>query len=335
MYIYLPLLFMILSHVIFDFYLQKDTWVSDKENKGFRSGYLYLHSAFHAVSSAGVVAITYWYYFHNFGLNSFVPALLTLFFMFITHVLIDATKAWTNTFKLTKGAARYFIIDQISHVIVIAIIWLCFFYPNRWLIISSGIDIYLASGAVMLIGLLSINFPASILIQFLLGKVSHVNNSQEKDISTTVLSKVIVDVYDAALKEQVKLAGQHQSTAVNFDSESVRVASAKAIENINILINGVTESIKTDVITKASDTNNAGKWIGYLERTMVFVFVLFGEFSAIAGMLAAKSVFRFNDLKEEKDSNKTEYIMIGTFSSFSIALIISLLTKYALSFYSG
>jgi hypothetical protein len=38
-------------------------------------------------------------------------------------------------------------------------------------------------------------------------------------------------------------------------------------------------------------------------------------------LLAAKSVFRFGDLKESKDRKLTEYVLIGTLLSFGIALL--------------
>lgn len=66
--------------------------------------------------------------------------------------------------------------------------------------------------------------------------------------------------------------------------------------------------------------NNAGKYIGILERLFVFVFVVFGHWEGIGFLLAAKSVFRFGDLKESKDRKLTEYILIGTLLSFGIAM---------------
>ncbi|MBI2281471.1 MAG: DUF3307 domain-containing protein [Bacteroidetes bacterium] len=66
--------------------------------------------------------------------------------------------------------------------------------------------------------------------------------------------------------------------------------------------------------------NNAGKCIGMLERLFVFTFVVSGNWEAIGFLLAAKSVFRFGDLKESKDRKLTEYILIGTLSSFGIAI---------------
>lgn len=74
---------------------------------------------------------------------------------------------------------------------------------------------------------------------------------------------------------------------------------------------------------------NAGNYIGILERLFVFCFILTAHFEAIGFMLAAKSIFRFGDLKEAKDRKLTEYVLIGTLLSFGIALLVGLLVlKY-------
>ena len=75
---------------------------------------------------------------------------------------------------------------------------------------------------------------------------------------------------------------------------------------------------------------SAGETIGYLERWLIVSFILLNQFSGIGFLLAAKSVFRFNDLSKSKDMKLTEYIMLGTFSSVTIALAVGLLTVYAL-----
>lgn len=71
--------------------------------------------------------------------------------------------------------------------------------------------------------------------------------------------------------------------------------------------------------------SNAGKYIGMLERLFVFTFVITGNWEGIGFLLAAKSVFRFGDLKESKDRKLTEYILIGTLLSFGIAIATSML----------
>jgi hypothetical protein len=76
---------------------------------------------------------------------------------------------------------------------------------------------------------------------------------------------------------------------------------------------------------KQDSLARAGRFIGILERLFVFIFVVIGRWEGVGFLLAAKSVFRFGDLKESKDRKLTEYILIGTLLSFGIAIIIGLL----------
>lgn len=69
---------------------------------------------------------------------------------------------------------------------------------------------------------------------------------------------------------------------------------------------------------------NAGKYIGILERLFVFGFIIMQQWQAIGFLIAAKSVFRFGDLSRSKDSKLTEYILIGTLMSFGLAILIGL-----------
>lgn len=78
-------------------------------------------------------------------------------------------------------------------------------------------------------------------------------------------------------------------------------------------------------------SNQAGKWIGYIERVMIFLFFILGQYSAIAAVMAIKTAFRFNDLKDDNDSHRSEYIMIGTFISFFITLLTAVLVRHLLS----
>ncbi len=76
---------------------------------------------------------------------------------------------------------------------------------------------------------------------------------------------------------------------------------------------------------------DAGKYIGILERIFVFIFVVTGNWEAIGFLLAAKSIFRFGDLKEPKERKLTEYILIGTLLSFGLAILTGILVQYASS----
>ncbi|WP_272148622.1 DUF3307 domain-containing protein [Tenacibaculum aiptasiae] len=80
---------------------------------------------------------------------------------------------------------------------------------------------------------------------------------------------------------------------------------------------------------KSEDSlENAGKYIGILERFFVFGFILLNQWSAIGLLIAAKSVFRFGDLSRAKDRKLTEYILIGTLISFGLAISIGLAYQY-------
>lgn len=72
----------------------------------------------------------------------------------------------------------------------------------------------------------------------------------------------------------------------------------------------------------------AGKYIGILERLFVFVFVINNFWEGIGFLLAAKSIFRFGDLRENKDIKLTEYILIGTLISFGFAIVTAKLYLY-------
>jgi hypothetical protein len=69
---------------------------------------------------------------------------------------------------------------------------------------------------------------------------------------------------------------------------------------------------------------NGGRTIGLLERLLVFLFVLGGQPGAVGFLFAAKSVFRFGEIKERENRMEAEYILIGTMLSFLLALLSGL-----------
>lgn len=81
------------------------------------------------------------------------------------------------------------------------------------------------------------------------------------------------------------------------------------------------------------DVVRAGAWTGILERTIVLLLVLLGEFSAVAWVMAAKGFMlqAFAGLRKnsgDHDPNAAitlETYLIGTFASFALAIIGGLL----------
>lgn len=83
-------------------------------------------------------------------------------------------------------------------------------------------------------------------------------------------------------------------------------------------------------ISESSSLVNAGMYIGILERILIFVFIISNHWEAVGFLIAAKSVFRFGELKNTKDRKLTEYILIGTLLSFGVAVIVSITANFFL-----
>lgn len=89
---------------------------------------------------------------------------------------------------------------------------------------------------------------------------------------------------------------------------------------IGKLLDGMSKYIEND----HESLPNAGMYIGIIERTFVVVFIVIGRWEVIGFLIAAKSVFRFNDLKDSNSRELTEYILIGTLLSFGMAILTGL-----------
>ncbi len=76
-----------------------------------------------------------------------------------------------------------------------------------------------------------------------------------------------------------------------------------------------------------SFTMDISGWIGIMERILILIFITTGQFSAIGFLIAAKSVFRFNDTRDD-GNKKAEYFLLGTLISFTLAIVTGLLIKY-------
>ncbi len=106
----LPLLRLIVAHFIADFLFQKESRAEQRFEKKWKSGWLYVHGAL-----AGVFA---------YILAGFWSAIWLPFVIFISHVLRDGLKS--------KGedTARFFLLDQAGHLIIIFGCWILLIHGN-------------------------------------------------------------------------------------------------------------------------------------------------------------------------------------------------------------
>ena len=226
---------LILAHLLGDFILQPNSWVSDKENRKLKSKYLYLHVLIHAVLSFVFLwNVKLWW----------ITALVG-----IAHFLIDAAKLHFQNVKTKK---TWFFIDQLLHITVIACI--AFYYNEFNFEFLKDQNLLRIAAATLFL-----TAPTSIIIKTLLSSWTPVSEAQS------------------------------------------------AIQ---------TESL-----------SSAGKYIGILERLLVFTFIMVNHWEGVGFMVAAKSVFRFSDLAQAKQRKLTEYVLIGTLLSFGLAVLTGILIK--------
>lgn len=226
---------LILAHLLGDFILQPNSWVADKERRKLKSPYLYLHVLIHIVLS----------FVFLWNTDLWWVALL----VGGTHFIIDASKL---TFQTLKNRKRWFFIDQLLHILVIAgISFYCKEFSFGFLNNAEFLKILMAA--------LFLTTPASIFIKILLSSWTPVPETQS--------------------------------------------------------------SLQTESLS------SAGKYIGILERLLVFTFIMVNHWEGVGFMVAAKSVFRFSDLAQAKQRKLTEYVLIGTLLSFGMAVLTGILIK--------
>lgn len=96
---------------------------------------------------------------------------------------------------------------------------------------------------------------------------------------------------------------------------------------VGFFVQAFTSRWDTELGERTDNLPGAGMWIGIIERLLVLVFVLIGAVEAVGFLLAAKSVFRFGDLRDSTDRKRTEYVLVGTLLSFAIAFVAALCAR--------
>ncbi len=93
---------LILAHFITDFLLQPKSWVEERTIKHFASPKLYFHGFVTAIIAFIITGFSYWQ---------------VSLVIFITHIIIDGWKSYQ------KENIKYFMIDQILHILIIIGCW--------------------------------------------------------------------------------------------------------------------------------------------------------------------------------------------------------------------
>lgn len=328
---YLLLTLLLTGHVLCDFYFQSRECVENKKiqrniNFAFLKAHLH-HALIHATTLTATVAIWLYANSETSSLTQIVTKNLNLLLIifeavFFSHIIIDMLKELFSR-KNQPYRSLIFLADQLLHVSVIFWLTLIFFYakedPNQ----NAAIHTELLTAAIFLLSLLILLRPSSIFITLFMSSKKIGGVSRKIQITKSFLAEAYYS----------ELAKNYSSSLTEPDLASALSKSRTKAETLVKLLEGKNLEIDSK---SAFDSNGAGKWIGYIERLMLFVFYIFSQPAGIAIVMAIKTAFRFNDLKDDNDSARSEYIMIGTFLSFFITMIVAAIAKFSIeSIWSG
>lgn len=81
-------------------------------------------------------------------------------------------------------------------------------------------------------------------------------------------------------------------------------------------------------VLESENTLKGGRILGPLERWFIFSMALAGQLGAIAAVVAAKGIVRFPEIsRSDTSGNKAEYVLVGSFVSWLLALVFVPLIK--------
>lgn len=222
--------------------------------------------------------------------------------LFLAHLIGDfllQPNRWVVHKEANRAASKYLYFHVLLHFVVIIVLLWDFSYWKIALIITIshyGIDLLKLYTAPLFKNKSIPFFIDQILHIIVLYCCVYFNNLYEHTLS-------LFQQLDWAL-----------ITAVVFVSFPAAIIMSKIMQKMS-------DQIEID----HKSLPNAGKYIGIIERLFVLVFIILGRWEAIGLLITAKSVFRFNDLKESNSRKLTEYILIGTLLSFGIAIVTGII----------
>lgn len=237
------LLGLVLMHILADFFLQPTAWVQARTRQHWRCAQLYYHGLVHF--GLNLLLLTLWHLLSWSAVSVLTLVGLALLIA-ASHLLIDITKSYFD-------GLRYFVLDQLLHLLVIVLVWQSLVEVGYHALLQLGLMLLKPEHLLLLLAYLLLMKPASVMIGLVLTKIA-------------------------------------------APASSVKQGSPAA-----------------------------GHLIGIAERLLILTLILADQYSAVGLVVAAKSVLRYNDLRNSHDRALTEYILLGSFLSFGITLVVAIM----------
>lgn len=286
------ILSLILVHLIADFYLQTDDMVKEKlKNIKKHIIHHFLLTAFVLISFC---------FFHVDKVNILVNLISPLFFISITHFLIDVLKIKlldTIKIKNEENMKRlgFFILDQCLHFGMILVCCQLF------------LGIKLQS----------------------LDTATHLRHASLNSFESILFIIIIVILATSVSGHMIRiLLGSLPNQLLTFEGKYAFKNERKEDHFLdkNLGKRGLTEEYNYTIFSKHDLSR--GKLIGYIERLLVLILTFYGAYPAIGFIVAAKSIARF---KQMDDRDWAEYFLLGTLTSMFLGITLGILLKAVLA----
>jgi len=214
--------------------------------------------------------------------SSFGQAAVSVAVISASHLLTDYGKSYL------KNTLTTFLLDQVIHILVIVAVWATLAGFSLIEIKALMTNITTANNAVLVIAYLLVCKPASVIISLALKKHTDELKKQSGDHTQHAAVEVTGTPDD--------------KITVTFTPQQTQKQPLENSQRVGLI--------------------SAGAWIGYIERSLTISFIFMGQFTGIGFLVATKTIFRFGDLTKNKDMKLTEYMMLGTFLSYAIAIFV-------------
>ena len=107
---------------------------------------------------------------------------------------------------------------------------------------------------------------------------------------------------------------------INLNKETE--VESEEVKIIKREVNGVKEVVHETTIYPIIEVNDYGKWIGYVERILIFMLVFLGVYEGIVIVVGLKTFARFKQLNQK---NFVEKYLLGTLFSVMMAVLLGII----------
>jgi hypothetical protein len=115
--------------------------------------------------------------------------------------------------------------------------------------------------------------------------------------------------------------GLRMLEGVSFERFALAAASFLFLcESANIIVRMMISGSDKQMMSH-EESLKGGRILGPIERIFILAMGLGGEFLAVAAVVAAKGILRFPEISGTEKGTKAEYVLVGSFVSWGVALL--------------